>query len=63
MLSLIFSMFLAFENIPHPSIQVKIPTFFISDKFLCKDGLILYRAFIEAVRKLSSEGVNVLVGE
>ena len=56
-------MFQAFEKIPHPNIQVKTPTLFIQDKFLCKDGFILYRAFMKAVRNLSSEGVSILVGE
>ena len=48
---------------PHPSIQVNTLTLFIQDKLLCKDGLILYRAFMKASRKFSSDGVNILVGE
>ena len=56
-------MFLAFEYTPNPNIQVKTPTLFMRDKFLCKDGLILDKASIKAVRKLSSEGVSILVGD
>ena len=58
-----FSYILAFKNIPHPNIQVKILTLFIQDRFLCKDGLILYKASMKAFRKLSLEGVSDLVGE
>ena len=56
-------MFLAFEYTPHPSIHVKIPTLFMWDKFLCKDRLIMDKAAMKAVKKFSSEGVSVLVGE
>ena len=56
-------MFLAFEKMPHPNNQVKTPTLFIRDKFLCNDGFILYKASIKAVRKFSSEGVSILVGK
>ena len=61
--SLILAIFLALEYTPHPNIQVNTSTLFMWDKFLCKDGLILDNASIKAFRKVSSEGVSVLVGE
>ena len=62
MLPLILAIFLTFEYTPHPNNPGK-NTYSLHVRFLCKDGLILYNASIKAVRKLSSEGVSVLIGE
>ena len=57
-LSLILEMLLALEYTLHPSIQVRIPTLFMWVRLLCKEGLILFKAFRNSSRKFSSDGVS-----